>query len=403
MSYRAEFGAHWQPLLAATVGMAVGLSLNHYVMSLFAPELIAEFGWSKAQFALIGATPFISLFLIPLAGQFTDRVGPRTAALVGFISLPIGYLALSLMTGSFVVFFAIMVVHSVLGTLTTTMVFARVIVERFRIARGFALSIVMSGGPVFGAICVPLIAGAIDDHGWRATYRLMGLISLVGGAVTWALLGSTSKAPRKAGHMSISLGRLRTLFRSPVFLCMTGGMLLVNLPQVLAASQLKLVLQDSGADNELTTLCIALYAAGVAFGRFLSGLALDRVAVHKVALFVLGIPAFGLIGLASPFDGAWFVAACVLLMALAQGAEGDIGAYLVAHKFAIGNYSLILSLVTCALTLGAACGSVVLSATLGATDSYVTFLYVCAGATWLGALLFFLTGRYPAEEEAHAA
>ncbi len=399
MSYRAEFRMHWQPLLAATVGMAMGLALNHYVMSLFAPELIAEFGWSKAQFALIGATPFISLFLIPLAGQFTDRVGPRTASLVGFISLPVGYLALSLMTGSFLVFFAIMVVHSVLGVLTTTMVFARVIVERFRDARGFALSIVMSGAPLFGALCVPLIAGVIDEHGWRATYRLMALICIVGGAITWTLLGDASKAPRKTSHVPISLERLKTLLRSPVFLCMTGGMLLVNLPQVVAASQLKLVLQDSGADNALTTLCIALYAVGVAVGRFLSGLALDRFAVHKIALYILGIPALGLVGLASSLDGPWFITGCVLLIALAQGAEGDIGAYLVAHKFAIGNYSLILSLVTCALTLGAAFGSIILSATLGATDSYVIFLYICAGVTLLGAFLFFLTGRYPAEAE----
>ena len=120
MSYKAEFRDHWQPLLAASIGMALGLALNHYVMSLFAPAMIEEFGWSRAQYALVGATPFVSMFLIPLGGRLTDRVGPRVAAAIGFTALPLGYLALSFMQGSFLLFLAIILVKSVLGTLTTT-------------------------------------------------------------------------------------------------------------------------------------------------------------------------------------------------------------------------------------------------------------------------------------------
>ena len=194
MSYKAEFRDHWQPLLAASIGMALGLALNHYVMSLFAPAMIEEFGWSRAQYALVGATPFVSMFLIPLGGRLTDRVGPRVAAAIGFTALPLGYLALSFMQGSFLLFLAIILVKSVLGTLTTTMVFARVIVERYNRARGFALSIVMSSAPLMGAIAVPFVADIIDDQGWRAAFRALAAISVVGGLICFALMGGKKAA-----------------------------------------------------------------------------------------------------------------------------------------------------------------------------------------------------------------
>ncbi|TVV76617.1 MFS transporter [Sphingomonas solaris] len=401
MSYRMEFRAHWRPLLAATVGMSLGLALNHYVMSLFAPAIIAEFGWSRAQYALIGIAPFVTMFFIPLAGRFTDRVGPRIAATVGFVSLPLGYLALSFMNGSFYLFLAILIVKATFGTLTTTMVFARVVVERFDRARGIGLSIVMSGAPLVAAVAVPFVAEIIADYGWRNGFRALGLLSILGGVITVILLGRGKGAAPVVSerHVAYSRNDVVQLFRSPLFLLTIGGMLLVNVPQLLVASQLKLVLAENGASGAAATGIIALYAGGVAVGRFISGLALDRIAVHKVAIFALGLPALGLAALASPFDAVWLLGGSVLLMALAQGAEGDIGAYLVSRKFALRNYSLILSFLTVSLTLGAATGPLILSYTLRLADRYDSFLLISAGATLVGAVLFYLTGKHPGERE----
>ena len=402
MGYRAEFLSHWRQLLAASIGMALGLALNHYVMSLFAPALIAEFGWSRAQYALVGSTPFVTMFLIPLAGRFTDKVGARKAAALGFIVLPLSYLALSFMNGSFALFLGILVFKSILGTLTTTMVFARVIVERFDKARGIALSIVMSGAPLVAALAVPLIGEIIEDHGWRNGYRALAAISVFGGIATFALMGGQRAAAAEAKRPSHRLTRqeLGALFSSPLFLLAIGGVLLINVPQLVAASQLNLVLAENGATGQAATWIVSLYAAGVAFGRILCGLVLDRMAVHKVAIMVLGLPAIGLAMLASPFDSIWLVAGSILLMALAQGAEGDIGAYLISRKFALRNYSLLMSFMTVFLALGSALGAVILSWSLTVTDGYASFLWFTAAATVVGAYLFYRTGRYPVEDDA---
>lgn len=394
MSYKQEFISGRRYVLAATLGMAVGSPLGHYTMSLFAPEMIGEFGWTRAQFALIGTATYFSIIFAPLAGRFADHVGPRVAAAVGFTSLPLGYLALSMINGDFNLFFGITIFKSIFGSMTATMVFARVVVERFDRARGLALSIVMTGAPLSGALAVPIVAAVIEAHGWRAGYQALALISGCGGLLVVLLLGRKRSAPRpERVRPRLERGEILGLLREPVFLFAVGGMFLVNIPQSIAASQLKLLLMDNGAPVKLATWIIALYAGGVAVGRILSGLALDRIPAHKVAIAVLGLPAIGLMLLASPLDAAWVLAAAVLILGLAQGAEGDVGAYIVSRKFPLKHYSLLLSLVMAAMNLGGATGSLILSYTLRDNGHYGTFLLISAAATVVGALLFYATGR----------
>lgn len=97
--YLGEIRLHWQTLVASAIGIGLGAALNIYTMSLFGPPLLAEFGWSKAQLALLGSIPLFTLVLVPLAGRFTDRFGPRVAAMVGFTAVPLGFAAFTLTSG----------------------------------------------------------------------------------------------------------------------------------------------------------------------------------------------------------------------------------------------------------------------------------------------------------------
>lgn len=395
MGYVLEFRQHSRRLLASTLGMASGLAFAHYVMSLFAPPIIAEFGWSKAQYALIGASPLVTMFFLPMAGRVTDRIGTRLAAAIGFTALPASYLALSFMTGSFKVYFILIIFKTIFGTLTTTMVFARVIVERFDRGRGLALSIAMTGPPLAGALMVPFIAEIIADHGWRDAFRVLALFAVVSGVVTILLMGKHDEAHSRHLHRPKLLGtELRAMFRSRLFLVLLGGMMLVNIPQSLTASQLLLVVLENGVSGQVATGIVALYAAGVAIGRICSGLALDRFAAHKVALVFLGLPAIGLSLIASSLDAPWILTSAVMLIGLAQGGEGDIGAYIVSRKFPLRHYSMITGFLATTLALGAAAGALILSLSLGQAGNYNIFLIFSAGMTLIGATLFFMTGHY---------
>lgn len=400
-----EFRMGWRHLLAASLGLALGGAMNHYLTSLFGPALVAEFGWEKSQFALIGSIGLVSMFLVPVAGRFTDRYGARVAASIGFVAVPLSFFAFSLMTGDIYQFFAISIFQQVFGILTTTLVFARVIVERFDMARGMALSVLMTGPPLIGALSVPVVGEVIDSEGWRAGYRMLAAISAAGGIATLALMGPGQRKVAESGKPAprMTWAELKALSRHPAFLLLIGGMFFCNVPQVIVSSQLKLVLMESGAAARVATWIVSLYAAGVVVGRFITGLALDRVPAHIVSIFALGLPALGYLTLASPLQGTGFLAGSVLLIGLAQGAEGDVGAYLTSRKFSLRHYSLVYSFLITSMGLASALGSVFLSASLHRTDSFNLFLLVSAVATLFGAACFFLTGRFGRTDDADPA
>lgn len=408
VTYFREFRINWPTLLGSMLGLALGSALNHYMTNLFAPALIAEFGWDKAQFALVGTLGLASMLVVPFWGRFTDRYGARLAAGIGFAVVPLTFFAFSLMRGNIYEFFAITVVQHLFGVLTTTLVFSRVVVQRFDRARGMALSVLMSGAPLVGAAVVPLVGEVIEADGWRAAYRLLALLSALGGvaAVTlvgWRPVGKAGPVAPERTSRSISRAEFVTLLRHPSFLLIIAGMFFCNVPQVIVSSQLKLVLMENGAPGQLATWIVSLYAVGVVIGRFFSGIALDRVSPQTVALAALGLPAIGFMILASPAEHGWLLAGAVLLVGLAQGAEGDIGAYLTSRTFDLAHFSLIYSFLIASMGLATAFGSIVLSMTLGATARFDLFLIVSAALTVVGALCFFMTGRggRPPHGESH--
>lgn len=399
-TYFREFRFHWPTLMGATLGLALGSALNHYMTNLFAPPLIEEFGWDKSRFALVGTLGLATMLIVPFAGRFTDRFGARIAASVGFAVVPLSFLAFSLMSGDIYEFFAITIVQHMFGVLTTTLVFSRVVVERFDLARGMALAMLMSGAPLVGAAVVPLVGEVIESEGWRAGYRLLAAISAIGGVIAITLVGGrrrdepdTSALPRSKTVIRISRSEFFAMVRHPAFILIIAGMFFCNFPQVIVSSQLKLVLMESGAPGTLATYIVSLYAIGVVIGRFISGAALDRVSPQTVAACALGLPALGFLFLASPFDHAWLLAGSILLVGLAQGAEGDIGAYLISRTFDMRHFSLIYSFLIASMGLANAVGSIVLSITLGATERFDLFLIMAAALTVVGALCFFMTGR----------
>jgi len=92
----------------------------------------------EPQSALVGALPLATLPPAPFAGLFTDRFGTPSAAIVGFATFPLGFLAFAMMTGNIVHFFAIWLLQHFSSILTTLLVFCRVVAERCDQARGIA-------------------------------------------------------------------------------------------------------------------------------------------------------------------------------------------------------------------------------------------------------------------------
>ena len=389
---------HWRPLLAATLGLATGMSTAGTVTSAIAPTLVADTGWSKSDFALVGSMAIVTAFVFPFVGRLADVLGVKWTALIGMVTLPIVYLAYSMMSGDLRVYVAIFFVQSLLCVTTTATVYTRLVVQYVQRARGLALAIAVSGPAISGAIGGPILNAYVEANGWREAYQALAIFTAIAGIVTFLLIpGEKRDLPRAQQQPPPPKRRAREdyplIFRTTTFWILLVVMLLCNLPQTIMLVQLKMLLLDNGITGEGAAIMFTSLSVGMLVGRFVAGIALDRYRPHIVAFVTLGLPSLGLFIIASDWDAPTVLSAAVFFLGFAFGAEGDIVAFLVARHFGVQIYSSVMGLLTCAMSMSAAMGAVLLSVTMARTGGFDLYLVIVGTAVLIGSSLLLLLGR----------
>lgn len=394
MSYLGEFKLNWRALASASIGLAFGYTFINYVTNVISPHLIAEFGWSKSQFALLGLIIVVAVICQPIAGRLADAFGVRKIALVGVVSAPLLFVALSQMTGSFTLFFVINVLQVILvGGTTSVVVYTRLIAHDFSLARGVALGIAASAPALAGALAAPLLSELVIRDGWRTGYLAVAAAAAIFGALAITLIPKYMEDPEKLATLTKEVPERAgldygLLFRNRSFQLIIAGMLLCNLTITLQMSQIALLLEDVGVAGRIAPFLISLYAGGVVVGRLLCGAALDRFPPHLVSAVAMAAPAIGLFVFASGTNLLPAVAFAITMLGLSLGAEGDVGGYLVMRYFDQTIYSSVVGLVIAALSISGVCGALLLSATLAMTGNYSLFMLIAAISAMIGGLLF---------------
>lgn len=401
MSYFGELRTNWRFLAAAAVGMGSGYMLSLYMNNLFSSHLLKEFGWSKSQFALMGMISLVSLVSLPIAGRLVDIFGVRRMATVGVIACPLILVALSAIDGDFYVYFLLNVLQiAVVGALTASTVYSRLIAEQFDRTRGLALAIAACGPALMAAIASPLLTIVIDSYGWRAGYLAWAAGTAVTGSIALLLIprrsGDFYRRAGSAGHSTA--GDYREILGDPTFRIIAGGMWLCNLNVMVMSSQLKLILLEREMLSSLASQMISLFAIGIAIGRLSCGIALDRYPTWLVSAICFGLPGIGFLMLASGATSFWLLAGAVFLIGFCVGADADVTAYLVMRYFKVRVYSTVYALVTAVIAFAAAAGAMLLSLTLKVSDGFGLHLYLSAFAALAGSALFLLLRRFPPVE-----
>jgi MFS family permease len=395
ISYLAELRTAWRPLLAATIGLATGMSTAGTVTSAIAPSLIADLHWSRAEFALVGSLALVTSFAFPFIGRLADVLGVRWTALIGMITLPLAYLAYSMMNGQLWVYVAIFFVQSLLCVTTTATVYTRLVVQYVEKARGLALAIAVSGPAVTGAIGGPILNNYVEAHGWQASYQALAVFAIVAGVITFLLIPTERQPAAAPRPKRRARDDYPAIVRTPTFWILLGVMLLCNLPLTIMLVQLKLLLLANGISGEGAAVMFTALSLGTLAGRFIAGFALDRFRAHIVAFFTLSLPSIGLFIIASSYDAPPILAFAVFCLGFTFGAEGDVVGFLVARHFGVTVYSSVMGLLTCAMSFSTASGAALLSATMAATGGYNLYLVIVGVAVLVGASLLLLLGRTP--------
>jgi MFS family permease len=398
-AYLGELRAHSRTLAAASLGLASGYQLTGYLSNLFGPYLLHTFGWSKAQLSLGGAAALSTVILGPVAGRITDAIGARPMVIAGVIATPLIYTGYASMNGDIRLFLLLAVLQTIMmGLTTSSLTYCRLVAQEFTRARGVALAIAACSPAVASMLAAHPLAAFMVVHGWRAGYLALAVATAITGAVTLLLMprGSaivTTRAERRYSGAAL----FRQLPRNTAFLVITIGLLLCNLPIMMQASQLGVLLQDHLVSPAGISWMVALYAVAVLSGRLLCGLCLDRFPTHLVVALAMALPGVGLLSLASGVTATGVLAASVALLGLSTGAEVDIVSYLVMRYFPVTIFSTVIGLVASAMALSAAVGALILSLTLRVSGGYTLFLLLTGCASLIGGTSFLLLPRGDAQ------
>jgi MFS family permease len=386
---KGEFARGWRVLLAAALGIALGVSsLYFYSLGIFIKPLAATFGWSRAQSAL-GATVgtlCAAVMAVP-SGRLVDRLGSVRVGLGSLVLLAIGFAALGTVTAGLNSFLVVTALLSLATAGSSPVSFSRMIVATFERHRGIALGLTLSGTGL-GAVLIPaVLTPFVAAHGWRAGYRALAAVIVLCLPVLALLLRTTpgdarERAPlRPFGEVigNPAFGVLGTMFASASIAIL--GTVVHFVP----------MLTDAGLSPAGAGRVAALIGLAAIVSRLISGWLLDRLPGTWVAAGLFMLAALGLVVMGA--GGPILFVPGALIVGLAIGAEVDLLAFLTGRYFSRAGYGQAYGALYALFLLGGALGPALAGAMHDLTDSYRPWLLLAGALLGLSAGLAFVLGR----------
>jgi predicted MFS family arabinose efflux permease len=390
----------------AFLGLALGYSAWPYVSSQFIAGLQAEFGWTRTQIAFAFNINIFTIVLTPGLGAMTDRLGVRPILAACFVLVAAGYLLLAANSGSYPLFVAAMLLLSTAGMGTTGLVFSRAVAGWFETSRGRALAVARLGMSLIGAVLPIAIFSLTSAHGWRAGFVLLALLAAFVGlpvSMAWVRDRRPDHAPAHApttGH-----GELRRLFtdRRLYGLCLAAAC--TYAPTVGVLSQLQPLLVMKHIPPGVAAQFGGLLGISVVIGTAVTGVLVDRVWAPLVGCAFTLAATVGCLLLLPASLTPVTAGLAVLLVGLAQGAEIDVVAFMIARYFGMRRYSLVFAITTIAIAVLITVTNVAFGWIFDHLGGYGPALLMAAGIAALGSVAYLFLGPYPpsALQEADAS
>ncbi len=394
---RREFAAGWRIVVAGLVGVMFGISaLPFYTLGVFVRPLGDSFGWSREAIQWGFTVQMLGMLCVAWGyGLLTDRWGARRVALLSQLGLGLGLVGVAAVQ-SLPHWYVAWFVLALLGAGTSPITWTRGVAGWFDAARGTALGLMLAGTGLTAVIAPPLVTAIVAEHGWRWGYAALGAgVLMVALPVVALFFRDAAPLPHAARSGSGGLTR-REAFASRGFWVMLVVFFLITFAVSGMIPTIVPLLMDRGFAAQEAALFASLAGAAVIAGRIAAGILLDRFWAPAVAAAFLLLPAASCLllamgGVTSPA----VIAAAVILLGLAAGAEFDLAAYMTSRYFGMANYGLIYSQLMMGMLVGGGFGPPVFGRVFDQTGSYTPILLAAAGIFVLAPLLLLTLGRYP--------
>lgn len=320
----------------------------------------AQTGWSRTLVTGVGSFGrFGGAMLGPVEGFMVDRVGSAWMMLVGLIIGGLGFIMLSQMGDSpliyYVAYFILSLGFSAGGFVPATAAVAKWLPTR----RATGIAIVLAGSSI-GGFTVPAISWGIKHHGFEATMISIGITGIVVAPVFfWALSrrgvrpGAGPAGDSGEGGVALDDGSftLREALHTRAFWILASTHALANLSTAAVSAHLVLHLTDIGISDLKAAGVIPIFV-GIAFfaqlGGGLFGDRLDKRLMLSTSLLIQTVSVI-VLAYATSYSGA---VAFAVLWGVGFGSRGPVLHALRGDYFGSRYFGSILGIASFPMILG---------------------------------------------------
>ncbi|MBT4072667.1 MAG: MFS transporter, partial [Chloroflexi bacterium] len=276
----------WWVAIAGSFNMALTSGPTFHAQSAIFAAVEAQTGWSRTLVSGVGTFGrFGGAMLGPVEGYLADRIGAAWMMLVGLIVGGLGFLLLSQMGDSpiiyYVAYFILSLGFSAGGFVPATVAVAKWLPTR----RATGIAIVLAGSSI-GGFMVPAISWGIKHHGFESTMISIGVAGIVvAPAFFWALsrrgIRPETGPVDNSGDSPIALDdgsfTLREAIHTRTFWVISITHTLANLSTAAVSAHLVLHLTDIGIPDIKAAGVIPIFVGVSFFAQLLAGYLGDRI------------------------------------------------------------------------------------------------------------------------------
>ncbi len=170
----------WKIVLVTFLTHFVSVGFIFYSYGVFFKALAADFGGSRLGVSLgLSLMQLVTGLFAPFLGRALDRGSIRKIMALGAVCMGFGFFLVSRISELwqfYVVLGSVLALGAaLLGGLSGSTLVANWFVSR----RGLALGVATMGISVSGLVMAPVATALIADYGWRLTFVLYGVVTLV--------------------------------------------------------------------------------------------------------------------------------------------------------------------------------------------------------------------------------
>jgi len=400
----------WVLVIAASF-MAFINSIGAFTFGLYLKPLAMEFNCGRA--VISGARSLSGLLSGVLGigtGALTDRYGPRILITFSGILAGLGLLLMSRVNSVWQIYLLYGVIMAI-GLSCFNVPTYSTIPRWFTQKRGIALGIIHTGFGLGGMIMTPLVQWFISGYGWRPSYLIVGLLTLV---VVTPLAQFMKHSPQRIGLKPY--GENGTLAEEQPLESDAGG---VPFTRAIKTSRFGLFASilfcfmfclgvvmthifphatDIGISATTAANIIVFFSGSGIIGKLSIGFIADRIGTRlSLSIYLMGVT-LALMGLLFA-EEIWTLYVFATVFGIGYGGVITLPAAVTAELFGLEYVSMIFASLMFFGTVGTALGPVLAGSLFDITGNYTLAFLICVILSALSVLLSLILLRYKGKKE----